>query len=190
MQIYEIKTNPQVVKTQDPQVRRLWPKPTRSAEDVVSVDESGGEARTYAIDTDIILKVLRWTPLSRRSVGSRPGLLTATRFPCPVSGVHYLVHYTLSVSRVLGHERQGAMLQYTVLTRMPGAAMRRGPPLVPSPNGRRWSSWARRCGVSNNIPRAPLANSGIFPGDRGLPDIQVDALRVFFPVPIAVTDLL
>ena len=31
----------------------------------------------------------------------------------------------LSVPRVLGHERQGPMLQYTVLMRMPGVAMRR-----------------------------------------------------------------
>ena len=133
-----------------------------AAREVVSVDESGGEARTYAIDADIILKVQR--PQQLR---------TGTSLECEVLFLKHLeaVAPELSVPRVLGHERQGPMLQYTVLTRMPGVAMRRAT-LDPAAKRETLIALGATLRRIHQVPQAPLADSGIFPGDRGLPDIQ------------------
>ena len=128
----------------------------------MGVDESGGEARTYAIDADIILKVQR--PQQLR---------TGTSLECEVLFLQHLesVAPALSVPRVLGHERQGPMLQYTVLTRMPGVAMRRAS-LDPAAKRETLVELGAALRQIHRVPQAPLADSGIFPGDRGLPDIQ------------------
>ncbi len=139
-------------------VRRHVPR----AKEVVSVDESGGEARTYAVDADFILKVQR--PQQLR---------TGTSLECEVLFLRHLeaVAPALSVPRVLGHERQGPMLQFTVLTRMPGVAMRRAA-LDPAAKRETLVELGATLRQIHQIPQEPLADSGIFPGDRGLPDIQ------------------
>ena len=133
-----------------------------TARDVVAVDESGGEARTYAVDADIIVKVQR--PQQLR---------TGTSLECEVLFLEHLeaVAPELSVPRVLGHERPGPMLQYTVLSRIPGVAMRRAA-LEPAAKREALVELGATLRRIHQVPQAPLADSGIFPGDRGLPDIQ------------------
>ena len=81
------------------------------AKAVISVDDSHGEARAYAVDADIILKVQR--PQQLRSSTS---LEKETFFL-----KHLEKHTDVSVPRVLGYEKRGT-LEYICMTRMPGIA--------------------------------------------------------------------
>ena len=91
-------------------VRPFVPK----AEKVTSIDESGGEARTYGIDGDVILKVQR--PQQLR---------LSTSLAREVFFLKELEKFdsSISVPRVLGYGKEGT-LEYTVMTRMPGKALR------------------------------------------------------------------
>ena len=136
---------------------------------VVGVDESGGEARTYAVDADIILKVQRPQQLRTRTSLERE--------------VVFLRHLAavapdISVPRVLGYGCEGPTLEYTVLTRMSGSAMRRVT-LTPAAKDAVLVDLGRTLRRIHQLPQAPLADSGIFPGDRGLPDVQVRIAEAF-----------
>lgn len=84
---------------------------------VTNIDESGGEARTYAIDETVILKVQR--PQQLR---------LSTSLAKEVFFLRQMEAYPdISVPRVLGYGRESALLEYTVMTRMSGVAMRHVP---------------------------------------------------------------
>lgn len=133
-------------------VRRHVP----DAHAVTAIDESGGEARAYAIDAHIILKTQRPHRLRARTslakevfflnrLASEPGM------PVP---------------RVLGYGHEGSLIEYTCMTRMPGVAMIdaviNGPPraVVLADLGR----MLRRIHM---LPQEPFVTSGLFPRDDG-----------------------
>src|SRR5712692_4142012 len=92
-------------------VRRHVP----GARAVTAVDESGGEARTYVVDSDLILKTQRPQQLRpRTSLAKEVFFLNQIAAVLP----------ELCVPRVLGHGREGRYIEYTVMTRMPGMALR------------------------------------------------------------------
>ncbi len=129
---------------------------------VAGVDESGGEARTYAVDADIILKVQR--PQQLR---------TGTSLEREVVFLRHLETAApdLAVPRVLGYGHDGPELEYTVLSRMPGVAMGRAA-LGPAARRRLLLELGPLLRRVHGIPQSPLQDSGLFPGDRGLPDLQ------------------
>lgn len=139
-------------------VRRHLPQ----ARAVTGVDESGGEARTYAVDEDIVLKVQRpqqlrtGTSLEREVVFLRHLAAAAPELPVP---------------RVHGYGREGDALEYTVLSRIPGVAVRRAALAAEAraPMLHALGGVLRRI---HGVPQAPLHGSDLFPGDRGLPDVQ------------------
>lgn len=79
---------------------------------VTGVDESGGEARTYAIDNNIILKTQRPHRLRPRTSLEKE-VIFLKQLSCDER---------ISVPRVLGYGREGD-IEYTVMTRMPGVAV-------------------------------------------------------------------
>src|ERR1051326_5567724 len=85
-----------------------------SATAVTDIDESGGEARTYAIDKRFIFK-------TQRPHRVRP----RTSLEKEVFHLQQLANRApdVSVPRVLGYGREGD-LEYILMTRMPGVAMR------------------------------------------------------------------
>src|ERR1043166_2046928 len=85
-----------------------------SAAAVTGVDESGGEARTYAIDDHFIFK-------TQRPHRVRP----RTSLEKEVFHLQQLAERApeVSVPRVLGYGHDGD-LEYILMTRMPGVAMR------------------------------------------------------------------
>jgi aminoglycoside phosphotransferase (APT) family kinase protein len=85
------------------------------AKKLMHVDETGGEARMYAIDGNIIFKVQRPHRL-RLSTSLKREVFYLNQI------AEQLPH--LSVPRVLGYVHEGAMLEGIVMTRMPGTALR------------------------------------------------------------------
>ena len=85
-----------------------------TAQAVTGIDESGGEARTYAIDADLILKVQRPQQLRPRTSLAKEVFFLQQLEPWP----------DISVPRALGYGRDSALLEYNVQTRMPGIAVR------------------------------------------------------------------
>jgi aminoglycoside phosphotransferase (APT) family kinase protein len=81
----------------------------------MSVDETGGEARMYAVDENIIFKVQRPHRL-RLSTSLKREVFYLNQI------AEQLPH--LSVPRVLGYVHEGAMLEGIVMSRMPGTALR------------------------------------------------------------------
>ena len=80
---------------------------------VTDVDETGGEARTYAVDNNIILKVQR--PQQLRNTTSLEREVFFLRQLENIDNVN--------VPTVLGYGKEDTV-EYTVMTRMPGLAVR------------------------------------------------------------------
>ncbi len=135
------------------------------ADRVASVDESGGEARTYLVDTrvgDVVLKVQRpqqlrtWTSLARE-----------VAFLDHLAGVDP----SLPVPRVLGHGQDDDGVEYTVMTRVFGdAVLRAGLPDAARPAAlQALGAVIRRV---HEVPQAPLEASGLFPEEWSAADLR------------------
>lgn len=148
-------------------VRRHLPK----VEAVTGVDESGGEARTYAIDDTIILKVQRPQQL-------RPSTSLAKE-------VFFLRHMEafpdISVPRVLGYGRESALLEYTVMTHMSGVAMRHVP-FTEDEHAAVLFQLGMTLRRIHALPQAPFAESALFPGDRAFSTVQQRFREYFIEV--------
>ena len=125
-----------------------------SASNVTGVDESGGEARTYAIDDQFIFK-------TQRPHRVRP----RTSLEKEVFHLRQLTDRTpeVRVPRVLGYGREGDV-EYILMTRMPGVAMRHV-----SIDGEARVEFLRELGASlrlmHDLDPEPFRTSGLFPGD-------------------------
>ncbi|HEY8322957.1 MAG TPA: aminoglycoside phosphotransferase family protein [Ktedonobacterales bacterium] len=144
------------------------------AHSVTHVDESGGEARTYAIDETLILKTQRPQQLRpRTSLEKEVFFLNTIAQLLP----------DLAVPRVLGYGREqiaataldgagDATVEYTLMTRMPGIAMRHA-----DLGDRERQEVLLRLGATlrrlHALPVAPFVESGLFPGDQSFVDTQM-----------------
>jgi hygromycin-B 7''-O-kinase len=140
-----------------------------NAKAVTSVDESGGEARSYVIDSDIVLKTQRPQQLRpRTSLEKEVFFLRQIAAQMP----------DLSVPRVLGYGREGQYIEYTLMTRMPGVALRNA-----NLNGAARLEVMKELGHTlwriHNLPQAPFVESGLFPGDRGAADTRARIIELF-----------
>jgi aminoglycoside phosphotransferase (APT) family kinase protein len=138
-------------------VRRHVPEARR----VTGVDESGGEARTYAIDEEIILKVQRPQQL-------RP-------FTSLEKEVFFLRQLeqepAVTVPRVLGYGREGRYIEYNVQTRMPGKAMRHLP-LDDEARAAVLTELGKTLRRIHELPQEPFRQNGLFPADDGFDVVQ------------------
>lgn len=152
-------------------VRRHVPE----ARAVTSVDESGGEARAYAIDADVIVKTQRPHRLRPR-----------TSLAKEVFFLNQLVaDKTLAVPRVLGYGRDGS-IEYICMTRIPGIALRHAT-LTPDQRAAVLRDLGRTLRGMHARPLPPFVASRLFPGDRTADDLAqrlqaafsvvIDALR-------------
>lgn len=137
------------------------------ARTVTGIDESGGEARTYAIDNALILKTQRPQQLRpRTSLAKEVFFLNQIAAVAP----------DLSVPRVVGHGQElapdGTVVEYTLMTRMPGVAMRHA-----SIDDAARRAVLIRLGVVlrriHSLPLAPFVASDLFPGDISFVDTQI-----------------
>ena len=131
---------------------------------VAAVEESGGEARTYLLDDDLILKVQR--PPQLRPLTS---LVKEVFFLNQLAALP--AAQRVSVPRVLGHGQAEPAIEYSVLTRMPGLALRRA---SSAPDARRTAlvELGRTLRRIHALPVEPFSASGLLPGDLSFMDTQ------------------
>lgn len=138
-------------------VRRHVP----DAQAVTGVDESGGEARTFAVDDAIMLKVQRPQQLRPRTSLEKEVFFLQQLEQEP--GV--------SVPRVLGYGRQGQYIEYNVQTRMPGKAMRHVS-LDSEARDAVLTELGKTLRRIHELPQEPFRQSGLFPADDSLEIVQ------------------
>ena len=128
---------------------------------MTGVDESGGEARTYAIDSNLILKVQRPQQLRPRTSLAKEVFFLRQLESVP----------DISVPQALGYRRESALLEYTVLTRMPGVAMRHA-----SLSEQEQATVLFQLGQTlrriHSLPQAPFFENTLLPGDRTFAAVQ------------------
>ncbi len=136
---------------------------------VTGVDESGGEARTYAIDTDIIFKTQRPQQLRPRTSLEKENFFL---------GQIAALQPSLRVPRVLGYGREGKYIEYTVMTRVPGVALRHANPDAAARLEvmRELGSTLRRI---HQLPQALFVESGLFPGDGNVANTRSRFTELF-----------
>lgn len=134
-------------------VRRFVP----DARAVLSVDESGGEARAYMVDEDLVLKTQR--PYRLRP---RTSVEKEARF------LDELGRANVSVPRNLGYGRE-AGVEFLVLTRMPGIALATAGRLPW--RARSLTALGRTMRAIHSIDQS-FAASELFPGDLHATDLR------------------
>jgi aminoglycoside phosphotransferase (APT) family kinase protein len=140
-------------------VRRFWP----GASAVTAVDETGGEARTYLVDDQIVLKVQR-----------PPQVRVSTSLAKEVFFLNQLAasDATLPVPAILGYARESNLLEYNLQTRMPGVAFANAP-LPPEQQQAVIFSVGRLLRRVHGSPQKPLRESAHFPTDHTAADFRV-----------------
>lgn len=137
--------------------RRHVPK----AGQLTGVDETGGEARVYYIDNDVVLKVQRpqqlrsWTSLEKEVRFLEEIAKGAPDLPVP---------------RVLGHGRDGRV-EYTCMTRMSGDAAVRTP-IPPGARAETLRALGRIIWRVHALDQKPLVDSGLFPEEYTAADLR------------------
>lgn len=127
---------------------------------VTAVDESGGEARAYAVDNDVIVKTQRPHRLRPRTSLEKEVCILRLLAADPA----------ISVPRVLGYGNEGGV-EYICMTRMPGVAARHHA-LAGEPRAAMLQQLGRTLRRIHEIPQQRLLVSGLFPSDRSLDDLR------------------
>jgi aminoglycoside phosphotransferase (APT) family kinase protein len=144
-------------------VRRHVPFASR----VTGVDESGGEARAYLCDDDVVLKVQRPHQLRpRTSLEKESFILRSLESDS-----------SISVPRSLGYGRDGSV-EYLVLSRVPGVSLRDASLDAPSRERvlRALGAMLRRI---HDVDQAAFSNSPLIPGDRHPDDLATRLSETF-----------
>ena len=131
-----------------------------AAQHVTAVDETGGEARTYYIDDAYILKTQRPHQLRPRT-----SLKKEVVFLQQLEGVK-----GLNVPRVVGYGHPAALIEYTLMTRMPGIAFRNAK-LDGDSRQKALKALGSMLHKVHNIPQEVLRESNLFFGDQSGVDI-------------------
>ena len=132
-----------------------------SVKSVTAVDETGGEARTYYLDDNLLLKTQRPQQLRPRT-----SLRKEVVFLQQLEGVE-----GVSVPRFIGYGHPEPLIEYTLMTRMPGVAFRNA-----RPEGEARYAALKDLGRMlrriHNIEQQPLRESGLFFGDQSPVDVR------------------
>lgn len=134
---------------------------------VRAVDETGGEARTYAIDDDVIFKTQRPHRLRPRTSQTKEVLFLEQLSCFP----------DIPVPRVLGYGKEGD-IEYTCLTRMPGIAVRRAT-LTDDARRAMLHDLGRVLRRIHAIPQGEIVASELFPGDQSGDDLHARIAEAF-----------
>jgi len=135
-------------------ILRLARRHVPAAGAVLSVDESGGEARTYLLDDGTIFKTQR-----PHRVRASTSIEKAAFFMQQIEGIP-----GISVPRVLGYGREGT-IEYVCESCMPGVAVRRAD-LDEASKRAMLGDLGRLLRRIHAVEQAPFVKSDLMPGDR------------------------
>ncbi len=147
------------------------------AKAVTGVDETGGEARTYAIDDNLIFKTQRPQQLRPRT-----SLRKEVLFLQQLEGVVGVI-----VPHFIGYGHPKPLLEYTLMTRMPGVAFRNSN-LEGETRRAALKDLGRMLHRIHSIPQEPLRESGLFFGDQSPVDFRWRMGRIFDDVAAMIRD--
>ena len=145
----------------DEQVLALVRRHAPDAKAVTAVDETGGEARTYAIDDNLILKVQRPQQLRPRTSLKKEVLFLQQLEG--VEGVH--------TPRVIGYGHPEPLIEYTLMTRMPGIAFGNAG-LTGETRREALIDLGHMLRRIHSVPQETLRASGLFFGDCSPVDVR------------------
>jgi aminoglycoside phosphotransferase (APT) family kinase protein len=128
---------------------------------VTGIDETGGEARTYAIDDHLIFKTQRPQQLRPRT-----SLKKEVLFLQQLEGVA-----GINVPRVIGYGHPEPLIEFTLMTRMPGVAFRNAK-LEGETRQEALKALGRMLHRVHSIPQTQLRESGLFFGDQSPVDVR------------------
>lgn len=128
---------------------------------VTAIDESGGEARTYAIDDDLILKVQR-----PQQLRARTSLAKERFFLDRLAGVA-----GVRVPSVIAGGMAEPGIAYTLMSRMPGTALVAAG-LGNEPRRRALFELGRMLRRIHGIPQQALFDARLIPGDHTPTDVR------------------
>lgn len=134
---------------------------------LLSVDETGGEARAYILAGDVVVKTQRPHRLRPRTSLAKEAFFLAE--------LHRQGHFP--VPRVLGHGQVGGT-EYLCLTRLPGAALLRTT-LKPDDRCRALEELGRTLRAIHDVDQATLEHSELLPGDRSPADLRARIADTF-----------
>ncbi len=137
-------------------VRRHSPR----ARDVTAVDESGGEARAYMIDGDLVLKTQRPHRLRARTSLEKEAFLLEQIARCS----------NISVPRVIAYGQEEGV-EYLLMTRMAGAPAR-ALPIEGAARRALLAGLGRSLREMHSMPQEALRASPLMPGDRSKGDLR------------------
>ena len=138
-------------------VRRHVPE----AKSVTGVDETGGEARTYVIDDHLVFKTQRPQKLRPRT-----SLKKEVLFLQQLEGVE-----GVSVPQVIGYDQPEPLIEYTLMTRMPGIAVKYAK-LEGESRREALKGLGRMLRHVHSIPQSPMKESALFFGDQSPVDVR------------------
>jgi hygromycin-B 7''-O-kinase len=133
------------------------------AQSVTGVEESGGEARTYYIDEDKVLKVQRPHRTRDRTSQKREAFFFKELQPFP----------EIAMPEVLGYGKEEKNIEYTLMSRIPGQAMS-----IVDPTGEKRKKVLFDLGkmlyFMHNLPdQEKLLASDLFPVDQNKQALEV-----------------
>lgn len=134
---------------------------------VVKVDESGGEARAYFLDTDVVMKTQRPHRLRpRTSLAKEAAFLDALE-----------AEGALPVPRVLGYGHVEG-IEYLCITRVPGTAVRHVD-LSAAQRDTALNDLGRTLRLIHGIDQGALTAGGLLPGDANGADLRTRFAETF-----------
>lgn len=127
---------------------------------LLAVDESGGEARAYLLDGDVVVKIQRPHRLRPRTSLAKEAFI--------LGELHR--QGDARVPRVLGHGEVGGT-GYLCITRLPGSALLRT--ILPGDDRRRaLEDLGRTLRSIHDVDQAPFEGGDLVPGDRSPADLR------------------
>jgi aminoglycoside phosphotransferase (APT) family kinase protein len=151
----------------DDRVLQLARRHAGSVQKVTGIDESGGEARTYMCDDNLVLKTQRPPRLRPRTSLQKEAFILD----------HLATQMNLHIPRVLGYGREDDV-EYILMTRIPGVALDTtalsGPARVPVLE--ELGATLRRV---HDVGQSAMESSGLIPGDKSAADLR-DRLSATF----------
>jgi hygromycin-B 7''-O-kinase len=163
---YSQPNAPDPVLTGD-RVLELARRHAGTVQKVTAIDESGGEARAYMCDNDLVFKTQRPPRLRPRTSLQKEAFILG----------HLATQVTLPIPRVLGYGREHDV-EYILMTRIPGVTLD-GTALPGPARVAVLEDLGATLRAVHDVSQSAMESSGLIPGDRSPADLQ-DRLSAMF----------